>query len=477
MNKVSMVKFLWIIALLILMNSVVLSCNQSQVPTQTPTFAPTNTTTPTNNPLPTDTPIPTNTPEPTSSATFTPSPTFTNTPTPKNTEIPIGEHGGLIAYFSDPGEDETDRRLTIRVVGADGSFDTGLTFYPIIGDIQPSWSPDGRRIAFVRNPQENEEIYIMDIAGGLFRLTDDPGVDMHPDWSPDGKQIAFTSNRDGDFDIYVMEVDGRGLINLTNNNDTEDAHPDWSPDGNHIVYTGFLGENPDVYVMNADGSGSKRLTDKPGYDFTPAWSPDGQLIVFSSERDGNFELYVMNIDGSEQTRLTNNPYEDIYPAWSPDGSKIAFTYNPNWDPDIYVMNADGSGLTRVTDYPAIENEPSWAPQVSAFGEEPWFGPPFYMKDTDGDYLADTLTETFTSNDFFAYVLFPYDNMQDGMDWGYVWIKDGEELYTANKKWDGGKEGIHTSFYSMPNMGIGKWTIKFYIGDQLMQEVNCEVVEP
>jgi len=475
MKNRRMVHILLNTALLTIMTSVVLSCSQSQIPTQTPTSEPTKTSAPTNTPLPTDTALPTNTPEPTPTSTNTPSPTLTTTPLPKNTEIPVGEHGGLIVYFSDPEEEEL-RILTLRVVSADGSFDTGLTFSPI-GDKQPNWSPNGQRIAFVRYLQDNEEIYIMDISGGLARLTDDPGIDNHPDWSPDGKQIAFTSSRDGDFDIYVMEIDGSGLLNLTNTTDIDEAHPDWSPDGKQIAYTGFRDGNPDVYVMNADGSGSQRLTDKPGRDVSPAWSPDGQLIAFTSERDGNQELYIMSADGSEQTRLTNNPYQDGYPAWSPDGSKIAFTHNPEWEPDIYLINADGSGLTRLTDSPAVEYEPSWAPQVSAFGEDPWFGPPFCVKDTDGDGFPETPTETFTSDDLFSFIHFPYDNMQDGMNWSHVWIKDGKEMYTANNKWDGGKEGIHTSFYTMPNMGIGMWTIKFYIGDQLMQEVNCEVVEP
>ena len=463
-------------ALPFIMISCVISCSQAQVAPPTRTSEPSRTIAPTDTLLPTDTPIPTNTPEPTSSATFTPSPTFTNTPTPKSTEIPVGEHGGLIVYHSDPADEEL-RIVTLRVVSADGIIDTGLTFYLSFGDKQPNWSPDGRRIAFVRYLQDNEEIYVMDIAGGLSRLTDDPGVDMHPDWSPDGEQIAFASNRDGDVDIYVMDADGSGLINLTNNDDSDEAHPDWSPDGKQIVFTRFLGENPDVYVMNADGSEIERLTDTPGWDFAPAWSPAGKLIAFTSQRDGNPEIYIMNKDGSEQTRLTNNQYEDVYPAWSPDGSQITFTYNPDWDPDIYIMNVDGSGLTRVTDSPVIESEPSWAPQVSVFGEQPFFGPPFCVKDTDGDGFPETPTETFTSDDLVTFIDFPYDNMQDGMDWSHVWINDGKEMYTANKKWDGGKEGIHTSFYTMPNMGIGIWTIKFYIGDQLMQEVSCEVVEP
>ena len=117
-------------------------------------------------------------------------------------------------------------------------------------DRYPSWSPDGKRIAFtsLRN-MGNRDIYVMDANGENQRnLTNHPDVDFHPSWSPDGKSIAFVSNRNRDLnrDIYVMDGDGGNLRNLTNHPE-DDSNPAWlnspfsvSPAGKKFTMWGRL---------------------------------------------------------------------------------------------------------------------------------------------------------------------------------------------------------------------------------------------
>jgi len=191
-----------------------------------------------------------------------------------------------------------DGNWEIYVMNADGSELENLTNNPA-DDATPSWSPDGKKIAFVS------------VRDFLW--------DYEPSWSPDGKKIAFWSNRDGNREIYVMNADGSEQRNLTNN-PADDVDPSWSPDGKKIAFAsrrdGKLNFD-EIYVMNADGSEQKRLTNNLGNDDAPSWSPDGKKIAFSSDKGGNREIYVMNADGSEQKRLTNNPGFDAYPSWSP----------------------------------------------------------------------------------------------------------------------------------------------------------------
>jgi dipeptidyl aminopeptidase/acylaminoacyl peptidase len=116
---------------------------------------------------------------------------------------------------------------------------------------------------------------------------------FEPSWSPDGRRIAFARSRgDDDSEIYVMNADGSRQRAITRS-DGADDEPDWSPLGDKIVFRSRRDGNSEIYVMNADGSEVTRLTWNEEYDGHPDWSPDGTRIAFASDRDGNSQIYVM----------------------------------------------------------------------------------------------------------------------------------------------------------------------------------------
>ena len=268
----------------------------------------------------------------------------------------------------------------IFVMDTDGGNPQRLTNTPGF-DNKPSWSPDGKRIAFAsdRDGHVNAhgfpsfEIYVMDADGGnQQRLTENPNQDEFPSWSPDGKRIAFASKRDGNYEIYVMDADGSDPQRLTKN-PMVDRDPSWSPDGKRIVFRarrdGHV-ENKfaityEIYVMDDDGGNPQRLTENRKNEWEPSYSPDGGRIAFAADRKGefeNFEIYVMDDNGGNLQRLTNNRVWDRHPSWSPDGKRIAFASDRKGDFasfDIYVIDADGANLQNLTNNRHNDTKPAW----------------------------------------------------------------------------------------------------------------------
>jgi TolB protein len=275
----------------------------------------------------------------------------------------------------------------LYVMNADGSGKRRLSRSPWVGTgtivvASPSWSPDGRKLAFAnrlgvaaglchRAGPCNDEIFVINADGsGLRRLTRNAAADGHPAWSPDGKKIAFLSRRDGTgADVFVMNADGSDERNLTRKPGEEDGL-EWSPDGRAILFSAVPSGQPlwvggsrsasgpyrDVYVMNADGSGQRNLTHTTEAEEYGAWSPDGRTIAFSANDGRSTRIFVVNVDGSGKRALTRASPETFL-FWSPDGRKIAF-----FDGALSVVNADGSGLRHLARNVAFptDNE-TWSP--------------------------------------------------------------------------------------------------------------------
>ncbi len=207
---------------------------------------------------------------------------------------------------------------------------------PIIieeGREDPTWSPDGKQIAYTKSPPLG--IWIFDISSQEERFL---VTGMHPDWSPDGKKIAFSTGR-----IHTINTDGdSSTIQLITDTLRTLFWPDWSPDGEKIAFAMVFAPGG-LFICNSDGSHLRRIYDR---GIRPDWSPNGENIAFQefSTHRHYEEIWVINPDGTGLKPLLQKKGSYGWPAWSPDKKKIAFVNEPGvWpdQPDIWIMDSDG----------------------------------------------------------------------------------------------------------------------------------------
>lgn len=267
--------------------------------------------------------------------------------------------------FIDPWEkaifvaDSTGRRLQ-RVSQTSGATDLAV-------------SADGRKIAF-SVPSDGgypSHLYVL-TADGTDRLLLQTGDSLYgpvrPTWSPDGKRIAFVQGAIGPrgFDarhIYTINADGTDVMQLTHSAYNE--WPAWSPDGKKIIFArsddhDLTAIDQAIFEMDPDGSNARRL--RTGFrDRWPTWSPDGSLIAFVGFNEGSYvmNLFVMNADGSNVRIVKSGLNYDERPTWSPDGKRITFVVSSAarmcediWDYGLVPcgQSAKRIGLDGVIDY-------------------------------------------------------------------------------------------------------------------------------
>jgi Tol biopolymer transport system component len=220
---------------------------------------------------------------------------------------------------------------------------------------QPSWSPNGRSIAFVSDRTGHASIYVMRADGThTRRLSPGRPPDSTPSWSPDGGRIVFSRAEEG---LVVMRADGRAARALTHDSNSQDLYPAWSPDGTRIAFVrreGGIGSA--LFLIQPDGTGLCELTPFSSTVTEPAWSPDGTQIAYSGGNGSGFGIHVVGANGRGRRELTPEAL-DFHPSWSPNGREIAFVREAT----IYLMTRDGTHVRRLTAASAIDGSPTWRP--------------------------------------------------------------------------------------------------------------------
>jgi TolB protein len=274
----------------------------------------------------------------------------------------------------------------------------------IMESVTGTRGPFDSKIAFVSTGGGRfKEIYTawMD-GGGLFRVTDNPTINLFPSFDRAARHLLYLSyksmtpelylanldqkvetridpglgqavggtltpggnvvgayERGGNTNPYLLDSSGAQLNAITDNR-AINVSPSVCADGSRIAYTSDRSGTPQIYVGSVNGGGAQRITYQGSYNTAPAFSPDCKKIAYESREGAIFQIYVVDAGGGNSKELTHSGSNES-PAWSPDGRYIVFASRSGGRSRLYLMRAeDGSGIAPLIEGEGNDSNPSWS---------------------------------------------------------------------------------------------------------------------
>ncbi|MDE0427001.1 MAG: hypothetical protein OXN25_19280 [Candidatus Poribacteria bacterium] len=236
-----------------------------------------------------------------------------------------------------------------------------------------AWEPSGQRILFCSDHKGKHDIHIMNADGTDAKpVFTEPRYRVEPTWSPDGKRIAYVASAqpmgrslyiastNGQFGKSIVQVGIRG------------GQPDWSPDGTEIVFVAASQGTRKIYILNLESHTQKQLLpDKNPWMQHPAWAPDGRRIAFvwSPNRSGT-GIYLINRDGTGLKQITKpDPLRTLSIAWAPSGDELVYAKDTRDSLHLFKVNLNDQHVQQLT-HEMLNSEAIWFDPAVTVSVEP-----------------------------------------------------------------------------------------------------------